>query len=73
MTTRRRYPCEGSGRRTTPTGSSAFPEVKCPFCHYWASPVKQYADEYVIRSHRRFVNDPYREDDVPAEREERGR
>lgn len=63
MTARRRHrwPCPGSGRRVRPTGSTAFPEVKCPECHYWASPVKKYGD-HQIRSHRRVVNDPYAED-----------
>ena len=59
---KRRYPCEGGGRRTTPTGSSAFPEVKCPCCYFEASPVKKYG-EHFIRSHRPVKNDPWKEDE----------
>jgi hypothetical protein len=61
MARKRQGQCEGSGRRVAPTGSSAFPEVKCPFCHYWASPVKKYGD-YQIRSHREVKTDPYAEE-----------
>lgn len=58
---RREFPCEGSGRRTSPTGSTAFPEVKCPCCHYYAAPVKKYG-EHQIRSHRAVKTDPYPEE-----------
>lgn len=57
---KRQFPCPGSGKRTSPTGSTAFPEVKCPECHYWASPAKKYGD-YQIRSHRPVKNDPYQD------------
>ena len=52
-----RYNCDGSGRRATPTGSTAFPEVKCPLCHFYASPIKRYGD-WQIRAHRPVKTEP---------------
>lgn len=43
--------CAGVGRRVTPTGSSAFPEVPCPVCGHYASPVRKYG-ETLVRFHR---------------------
>lgn len=56
--------CDGSGTRTRPTGSSAFPEVKCPKCDYYGSPVKRW-DEWYIRAHR-VVIDPEGEEVIAA-------
>lgn len=47
---RRPRVCPGSGRRTQATGSSAFPEVRCPRCERYVVPVvKEW--ETTIRSH----------------------
>lgn len=51
MKRKRSRVCPGSGSRVRPTGSSAFPEIKCSHCAAYLSPVKRYGD-WQMRSHR---------------------
>lgn len=47
--------CPGSGRRVQPTGSTAFPEVRCAECAAYLPPVERYGETF-MRSHRRVAS-----------------